>query len=224
LSLPSSRFDPGAPILFADFAPGLVDDNLLKGLLVVDRLGGCGHNMFMTRRVLLKAPFAVGLLSMLLKQPAQAQLRPFRIFIQREERWPDVVGISSCILGKLYVVQDFPTTVGVPIEKPVGSTLELPWRNNQNEISRIIAGAYKAKTREDGDLCWRIQLDQVPERELIEIHIGNYPRNTIGCILLGAGRSTTNGCMITGSGTALQDLRSRYGTPARPIEILIRDA
>src|ERR1022692_2035251 len=120
--------------------------------------------------------------------PAMTQVLPFRIFVQREERWPDVVNLSNCILGKLYVVKDFPTVLP-PTEKPIGSTLELPWRNNMNKISRIPAGVYKGKTRADGTKGWRIQVDPVPGRDLVEIHIGNFPKDTVGCILLGSGRS-----------------------------------
>jgi hypothetical protein len=175
------------------------------------------------RDVLFKTPLVASVLAGA-AQRSQGQLLPFRIFIQREERWPDVMSLSSCILGKLFVVQSFPTAVGVPTERPVGSTLELPWRNNLNDISRIPAGSYTAKTREDGSKGWRIQLNGANPRTLVEIHIGNYPKNTDGCILLGSGRSATDGCMITGSDAALKDLRSRYGNQSRPIEILIRDA
>ena len=155
--------------------------------------------------------------------PLFAQLKPFRIFIQREERWSDLMNLSACILGKLYVVQEYPS-VGTPVEKPLGSTLELPWRNNLNEISRIPTGAYKASTRSDGDLGWRIELDSVPTRDHVQIHLGNFPKNSIGCILLGTGRSAPSGCMVTGSAQALTELRSRYGTATREIEIVIKDA
>lgn len=154
--------------------------------------------------------------------PARAQLRSFRILIQREERWPDVVGLSNCILGRLYVVNEFPTTVARPTEAPLGSTLELPWRNNLNEISRIVAGRYSATTRDDGDRGWRLELDAVPGRTLVQLHIGNFPANSVGCILLGSGRA--GGCTVTGSADALRLLRERYGAIARPIEIVIRDA
>jgi hypothetical protein len=155
---------------------------------------------------------------------AHAQVRPFRIFIQREERWPDVVGLSQCVLGKMYIMDEFPATIAVPTQAPIGSTLELPWRNNLNEISRIPAGLFTASTRDNGDKGWRIQLDVVPGRKLVQIHLGNFPANTIGCILLGTGRAPNNGCAITGSQTALSQLRERYGSTERRIEILIRDA
>jgi Family of unknown function (DUF5675) len=152
-----------------------------------------------------------------------AQLNPFKILIQREERWPNLMNLSQCILRKLCIVRNFPS-FGDPIEKPIGSTLELPWRNNLEGVSRISAGLYKAKTRTDGSLGWRLELDPVTDRRLIEIHIGNFPKNSTGCILLGSGRSASDGCTLTDSGLALKELGARYGTTARPIEVLIKDA
>ena len=175
--------------------------------------------IMMNRRDILQALIGVPVME---RAAVFAHLQPFRIFIQREERWQDVMGISNCILGKLYVVKEFPV-IGLPTEVPIGSTLELPWRNNQNDISRIPAGEYRAKKREDGNLGWRIELDSIPSREFVQIHIGNFPENTVGCILLGKGRSPTNGCAITGSASAMKDLRARYGTGHPPMEIVIRD-
>ena len=222
-------------MVFGRSVSNLAEDQRASGSLRVDifnEIERCGPwpkeskgvNMVIKRRDLIwKAPVALAFLAGTSRR-SQGQLLPFRIFIQREERWPDVVGLSSCILGKLYVVQSFPTTVGVPTEQSLGSTLELPWRNNQNDISRIPAGSYKGSTREDGPKGWRIQLRDSDPRKLVQIHIGNYPKNTDGCILLGSGRSSTDGCMITGSDAALKALRDRYDNSSRPIEILIRDA
>jgi hypothetical protein len=72
----------------------------------------------------------------------------------------------------------------------VARTLELPWRNDQKYISRIQRGTYLGKVRTDHspghvDLGWRIELLNVPNHEQIELHIGRYPRNTEGCILVG---------------------------------------
>lgn len=158
-----------------------------------------------------------------LTAPLFAQVKPFRIFIQREERWQDLMNVSNCILGKLYVVQEFPS-FGPPPEKALGSTLELPWRNNLNQISRIPAGAYRAKARTDGDLGWRVELEPEHGRDFVQIHIGNFPRNSIGCILLGSGRSASDGCAVLDSGAAMKDLRSRYGPAERSIEIVVKNA
>jgi Family of unknown function (DUF5675) len=53
----------------------------------------------------------------------------------------------------------------------VARTLELPWRNNENNISRIPAGTYPATIRQDGNLGWRIELNETSPREgLINLH------------------------------------------------------
>jgi len=65
-------------------------------------------------------------------------------------------------------------------------TLELPWLDNQQNISCIpAAGAYqgrKHKSPSNGD-C--IAIDNVLGRSHIQIHKGNYTRNVKGCILVG---------------------------------------
>lgn len=40
------------------------------------------------------------------------------------------------------------------------------------------------------------------------LHNGNYPRNSLGCILLGLGRSISNGSMVTNSDDALHDFQA----------------
>lgn len=65
-------------------------------------------------------------------------------------------------------------------------TLELPWKNNQHDISCIPEGKYKCvayispKSKKD---VWLLL--NVPGRKEIEIHIGNFIINSIGCILVG---------------------------------------
>lgn len=64
-------------------------------------------------------------------------------------------------------------------------TLELPWVCNERYISCIPDGEYQAhlyRSRRHGDV---ILLKNVPNREFIEIHSGNYTRQIKGCILVG---------------------------------------
>lgn len=64
-------------------------------------------------------------------------------------------------------------------------TLELPWRNNEHDISCIPEGTYSIRqylSVKNGN-C--IYVDGVPGRTGIEIHIGNSISNTSGCILVG---------------------------------------
>ena len=64
-------------------------------------------------------------------------------------------------------------------------TLELPWRNNERRISRIPNGIYpvfKHTSPKFGNSLW---IQDVPNRSEILIHVGNYNRDTLGCILVG---------------------------------------
>jgi len=68
--------------------------------------------------------------------------------------------------------------------KNYGVTLELPYNNNLNDISSIPAGDYFGKfykSPKHGDTIEII----VPGREKILFHIGNKPKDTIGCVLIG---------------------------------------
>lgn len=67
----------------------------------------------------------------------------------------------------------------------VAHTLELPWRNNQSYISAIPAGSYSAHLRFDKPDGWRLQLDNVPGRSGVQLHVGNYPSQIEGCVLVG---------------------------------------
>lgn len=64
-------------------------------------------------------------------------------------------------------------------------TLEPPWRNNQRQISCIPTGIYLCKPHlsERFGATWRLL--NVPERDDILFHVGNFPRDTHGCILVG---------------------------------------
>lgn len=68
----------------------------------------------------------------------------------------------------------------------VCQTLELPWRDNQHGVSCIPAGSYTATLRfspkHHRSLYW---VDGVPDRDAIELHVGNTTADTDGCILLG---------------------------------------
>jgi hypothetical protein len=82
---------------------------------------------------------------------------------------------SQSIIGKLYVNGNF-----------VCYTLELAWLWNANDISCIPPGHYTGMVRHDKKDGWRIQLVEVPgPRTGVQIHIGNYPRDVHGCILVG---------------------------------------
>lgn len=66
---------------------------------------------------------------------------------------------------------------------------ELPYRGNKRNVSSIPLGLYKCKkqdhvTTKSRYLAW--ELESVPGRTDIEIHIGNVPKkDSLGCILIG---------------------------------------
>ena len=90
-------------------------------------------------------------------------------------------------------------------------TLELPNKQNRNQVSRIPQGHYhvKSHTSPSQGLCYSL-LD-VPSRSNILIHKGNYYTDILGCILVGTAFSDINndGRMdITSSGATLNNMLS----------------
>ena len=68
----------------------------------------------------------------------------------------------------------------------VPATLELPWKANAHNISRIPAGVYPAFRFLSPHIGYLLyQLANVPDRVGIDLHIGNSVADTEGCILLG---------------------------------------
>lgn len=59
-------------------------------------------------------------------------------------------------------------------------TLELPYRENKRRDSSIPLGEYVC--RYDGK---KLRVYDVPDRTEIQIHVGNYTKDTHGCILVG---------------------------------------
>ena len=87
---------------------------------------------------------------------------------------------DEAMLGQIYVGGE-----------EIGYTLEQPWNNNQEGESCIPPGEYVAYIRDKETSRWDynpIQLIDVFNRSYIQVHIGNYPANTQGCILIGKGR------------------------------------
>jgi hypothetical protein len=70
----------------------------------------------------------------------------------------------------------------------IGYTLELPWKNNANEISCIPTGQYPVAFRNDPGSKYKyrhLHVRNVPGRQWILVHKGNFPKDTLGCILPG---------------------------------------
>ena len=120
----------------------------------------------------------------------------FKISIQRTFQLN-----QNCVTGYLSV-NDNPA---------VCNTLELPWWYNLNDFSCIPKGRYAGTIRTDGTKGWRIQLEGVPGRKYIQIHIGNYLREIEGCILVGTDAAPDK-CEVYNSKSALEILRKEFET------------
>src|SRR5690242_19613995 len=65
-------------------------------------------------------------------------------------------------------------------------TLELPWKENAHDVSCIPAGSYTAHRRFSPKHKMEVfELEGVPHRANIEMHVGNFAHDSLGCILLG---------------------------------------
>ena len=88
---------------------------------------------------------------------------------------------DKSIIGKLFLNGEW-----------LCDTLELPYRDNQRSISCIPAGLYKVRLRTARESATRnylhLLVEDVKDRSHILVHIGNFPKDTKGCILVGIGR------------------------------------
>jgi hypothetical protein len=88
-------------------------------------------------------------------------------------------------------------------------SMELPWLDNKKNISCIPPGKYDAVKHVSpkfGECFW---IKDVPGREEILIHRGNYNKDTKGCILPGrsfADIDNDGSVDVTNSGNTLKDL------------------
>lgn len=72
-------------------------------------------------------------------------------------------------------------------------TLEEAWRNNQKSHSCVSLGTYGAFIRYDSTKAnreWCFQLNDANGRTAIQMHIGNKPSHTEGCVLVGTSYTT----------------------------------
>lgn len=70
------------------------------------------------------------------------------------------------------------------------ASLELPWLDNDTDVSCIPVGDYVCTRRHSVKYGWHWKVtekngDEVRGRSFILIHIGNFHRDTRGCIILG---------------------------------------
>lgn len=91
---------------------------------------------------------------------------------------------ENSVTGRLYADGEF-----------LCFTLENAWKDNEPRVSCIPEGVYPLSTKEYGRYWEKYKplpipiLEDVPNRSQILIHPGNFPKDTLGCILVGDTRS-----------------------------------
>lgn len=98
--------------------------------------------------------------------------------------------MKTILLTRTYE-DDYQTTGKIEIYDPFEGliftckTLELPWRGNQKDISRIPDNSYLATKHISPKFGECILVNDVEGRTWILIHKGNFHRDILGCILVG---------------------------------------
>lgn len=72
-------------------------------------------------------------------------------------------------------------------------TLELEWADNEKRISCIPKGIYKVVKRHSAKYGNHFHILDVPDRDYILIHFGNFHRDILGCVLVGFTHSDIDG-------------------------------
>ena len=87
---------------------------------------------------------------------------------------------KECTIGELFINGE-----------RICDTLENPYLDNQRNISCIPEGEYPVRLRLARESASRdylhLLVQDVPNRDWILFHRGNYPKDTSGCILVGLG-------------------------------------
>lgn len=172
--------------------------------------------MGMSRRSFITASTATLLCLTLF--PAAAQVKPIALRLVRRTGWEELMGRNQCVIGELFLTD--PSFPLADLGTKISNALELAYRNNLSQISSIPQGDYQGFIRTDGPRGWRIELTGTGSRSNIQLHVGNRPANSIGCILPGTGNSTDSQCQIEGSKQAMDALQAAVGTNEQAIIVL----
>lgn len=72
-------------------------------------------------------------------------------------------------------------------------TVELPWKDNQRNISCIPPGKYPGELRTSEKYGLHVHIKEVPDRSYILIHPANFVRQLRGCIAPGKSHTDIDG-------------------------------
>ncbi len=92
-------------------------------------------------------------------------------------------------------------------DSQLGYTLEPPWKENRKNESCIPAGEYTLKNRTSAKFRRHFIVEDVPDRDYVLIHKGNFPKDTHGCPLVGKTQSEN---YVGSSAKALDELLDKF--------------
>lgn len=118
-------------------------------------------------------------------------------FNRLEPYWDIIDPMNNVTITR--ITDDGKETIGTLTAQNNGATftcktLELPWKDNKNDISCIPKGTYQVLYKFwPKKLKYTYEVQNVPNRSGIKIHSGNYFSDVLGCILLGSNLVDLNG-------------------------------
>lgn len=121
---------------------------------------------------------------------------------------------SDCTIGRVFL----------PAHSVSFFSLELPWLNNLPNVSCISEGTYVARRRLSPSNDWVYELENVLNREYIQIHAGNFIGDILGCILVGDSVKFLNGDTIPDVTNSRATLNKIFNLLGDEITIKIRGA
>lgn len=95
--------------------------------------------------------------------------------------------------------------------------LECPWKNNEFRVSCIPEGKYKCIWHNSPKFGWTYLVTGTEPRTQILFHVGNYSKDTWGCILLGKTRTLN---YVWNSRQALQEFFMEMAREPFVLEII----
>ena len=93
------------------------------------------------------------------------------------------------------------------------NTLELPWLQNQQNVSCIPEGVYQCHKITSPSLGGCFEIENVPNRTYVRGHMGNFTSDILGCILFGES-------LLDFNGDGIADITNSKETFARLMAVL----
>lgn len=101
--------------------------------------------------------------------------------------------------------------------------LELPFLDNKTNISSIPADVYRGRRWKSPKFGTCLKILDVPKRQHILVHVGNYYTDTSGCILVGRGFRDLNYDGLKDVYDSLRTLRKLVMAMSDSFEVVIFD-